>query len=261
MKQAPKTTKNKAKNTPKKDKKEKKLSISKKDKVKGRNLNKAVERKAIVSKKKRSDLIDKIDEIGLKEAKELIPIDLTRYKLEAKEIRFISLYILNEYDDWECVKRAGYKLKQKRALENTAHRLLNQNNVKNCIKEIFDLFMSPFQFKIQQSIIKMWWNRAFYPIEVFYYNNGRIKPLTKIEARYRMCIDGIERSGYNAAEVSYKLANRSEAINKLWQYVEKLNKSGEGSGFTDQEQTDIMKEYEDFKAKKNNKILEFKKAD
>lgn len=165
----------------------------------------------------------KKDQISLPEAKKLMPIDISDLELNSREFRFVAIYCTNGFKGGPAYSKAGYRSKNNASRNANSQNLLNRDKIQEAIKRFMEMLIQPYQEKFKVMLLDTYYRRAFYRVDSFYHEDGELKNLEEIEEEEMVVIDGVDTKyfGKDAERkvISYKLADRSQALRTLWEYV------------------------------------------
>lgn len=198
--------------------------------------------------------------LSLPKAKKLLPIDFHDLSLKPMELRFVAAYCSNGFVSSLSYKMAGYKAKSQSAQISGANKLLNKENVQEAIRRYIALILGPYKEKLEAQILEIYYNRAFYSIDMFYDPDGDLLPLDHIKKNhpeYLCVIDGIDKKFFgkdaDVSVTSYQLASRDKALQTLNEYIKKAD----GTGIKELPSLKRQKLEEIFEEKKKGSVLDF----
>jgi len=203
-------------------------------------------------KKKKKDIL------SLPEAKKIMPIDLSDLELNGREFRYIAAYCTNGFNQRKAYYEAGYKGKTNAIADSRASEIMGRDRIQEAIKRFMEVIIKPYRERLEVLLLDTYYKRAFYKITSFFNEDGRIKELDEIKEEDVIVIDGVEESFYGKNEtrlVKYKLADRSEALRILWDYVFNIYCKEGGSSLPEESR----KRIEDIFNRKNDPTPEGRK--
>lgn len=183
------------------------------------------------------------NEITIPDAKKVLPLDFSDLNLTPREYKFIVLYCTNGFNGIEAAEEAGYK-GSKKTLKGIAFNLLKSPDIIEALKRYIDAALSPYKVRLQYEVLEIYYKRATYTLDLFYNNNGSVKPIDEIDEEWRCVIDGVEKKYYANGAISetvYTLPNRDTALQTLLKIVAGGTPEERGTGGLTQEVQDRLK--------------------
>ena len=162
-----------------------------------------------------------------------LPIDTSDLlDLTPTLLKFIGHYCSNNFMEVEAYRKTWpAKAKQMTSQEirlDSLH-ILNNRSVKIAVERFVNSVLDPYRDKLEHQVLNVLRSQAFYDIADYFYPDGSVKPLDKIDPDKRNAIESVMRDLKGArgeAElVNYKLADKRSAIKML---TDLLKKDGEG---------------------------------
>lgn len=87
------------------------------------------------------------------------------------------------------------------------------------IRRFIAVVIGPYKDRLEYVALQIYYRRATYDVQTFFYDNGDIKELDDIPGEWRCCIDGVEIDYVGPMMkrvVTYKLPNRDAALQTLY---------------------------------------------
>lgn len=183
-------------------------------------------------RKKSDDYVPRLDKeeyldiIGLSDAEKVL------CKLDNDELAFVVEMISNG-----CDKVKAYKATHKcpETLTETQYRkigaILRKEEVKQLLRRGIQKRMSESLDNLDARLLETYITRAFYDMRDFVDDDGEPISLHKIPEKLRCVIDGVEKKYYGkdaeAYTVTYKFANRDQALKVLGEYISMVRPNSE----------------------------------
>jgi len=167
---------------------------------------------------------DKKLKMSLKNAKELINVDLKDLKLKPREIRFVAVFCLT-WDQKKAFIAAGYTASTENTLYANSTRMISNDRISTAIQRYISKAIEPYKDRLNLMLLEVWYRRAFYNIEIFYNSDGTRKDLNEIPEEWRICIDGIEKKRYGKSpeinfDIDWNICSRTEALKEIRSVLE-----------------------------------------
>lgn len=172
--------------------------------------------------------MDKKDKLSLTNSKKIIK-KWQELELNPKEIKFLAEYINNGFNGTRAyLKTIARKGTCYSAAGAEATSTLKKVKIKLALDEWKQDFLNNVKNELEAKIIDNLMSRCFYDIEDYYYDDGVLKPLSKLRREQRQAIDGVEVKyfGKDAVKtVTYKLADKDKARLELEKYINLIKDS------------------------------------
>ena len=143
--------------------------------------------------------------------------------LQLVQAKFVAEYMTNGFSATKAYMTAVDKNCSAEKAQAAGLRLLSSDKVRAAISKAMADYLADKREKLEVSIISTLWARAFYDPAMFMTTAGEpsFQDWKQIPAKWRCVVDGIETKALGKNDVTYsiKLANRSEAIEKLARYI------------------------------------------
>lgn len=168
------------------------------------------------------------DKLSLTNSKKIIK-KWEELELNPKEIKFLAEYINNGFNGTRAyLKTIARKGTCYAAAGVEANSYLKKPKIIEALGEWKKNFLDNVKNELEAKIIDNLMSRCFYDVEDFYYDNGELKPLSKLRREQRQAIDGVETKyfGKDAIKVvTYKLADKDKARLELEKYINLIKDS------------------------------------
>lgn len=143
--------------------------------------------------------------------------------LQLVQAKFVAEYMTNGFSASKAYMTAVDKTCSPEKAQVQGLRLLSSDKVRSAISKAMSDYLADKREKLEVSIISTLWARAFYDPAMFMTTAGEpcFRKWDEVPRKWRCVVDGIETKalGKNDAVCTIKLANRSEAIEKLARYI------------------------------------------
>ena len=162
------------------------------------------------------------------------PVDLSDLCLTIKAYKYVLIYTSNGFDAKDAVIKAGYgATEDPNIFKTVVHRVQNNPKVKEAVRRIIAVQLEPYRTVGMAKIFDQLWKRCFYDIDIFYDENGELKPLKDVPEEWRCIVDGIDRKFFGKdalVEVkTYQLPNRDMNIKFLYSILTGGDLDGDNS--------------------------------
>jgi predicted transcriptional regulator len=147
-------------------------------------------------------------------------------KLTKQQLEFVHNFIAQDFKNAKQAYLKAYADCSETSAAPAASRLLMDCNIKRCIALEIEATLAEAKIPLEKKILEMYLARAFYDIAEIVNDSGALVCTMRElkEKGLSVCIDGVDvKPDKDGGEhYVYKLADRTEALDKLQKYIQMI---------------------------------------
>jgi predicted transcriptional regulator len=147
-------------------------------------------------------------------------------KLTKQQLEFVHNFIAQDFKNAQEAYRKAYPDCNIDSARASASKLLSSGNIKRCITLEIESTLAEAKIPLEKKILEMYLARAFYDIAEIVNDSGSLVCTMRElkEKGLSVCIDGVDvKPDKDGGEhYVYKLADRTEALDKLQKYIQMI---------------------------------------
>jgi predicted transcriptional regulator len=147
-------------------------------------------------------------------------------KLTKQQLEFVHNFIAQDFKNAQEAYRKAYPDCNIDSARSSASALLTNPNIKRCIALEIEASLAEAKIPLEKKILEMYLARAFYDIAEIVNDSGALVCTMRElkEKGLSVCIDGVDvKPDKDGGEhYVYKLADRTEALDKLQKYIQMI---------------------------------------
>jgi phage terminase small subunit len=147
-------------------------------------------------------------------------------KLTKQQLEFVHNFIAQDFKNATQAYCKAYPDSSEESARRCASSLMSKPDIKRCIVLELESIMAESKIPLEKKLFETYIARAFYDISDILDDDGHlIKPMAELKRLgLSTCIDGIDiKPDKDGGEhVTYKLADKTEAQDKLQKYIQMI---------------------------------------
>jgi predicted transcriptional regulator len=147
-------------------------------------------------------------------------------KLTKQQLEFVHNFIAQDFKNAKQAYLKAYSECSADSAASAASRLLMDCNIKRCITLEIESMLAETKIPLEKKILEMYVARAFYDVaDIVDINGALVCTMSQLKDKgLSVCIDGVDvKPDKDGGEhYVYKLADRTEALDKLQKYIQMI---------------------------------------